>query len=286
MLILSRRRLTGLLAVPLLSASLVLGPTPTLAQGTLDQSRTAADPLRTSVATATYGFAWKSPTKGAGHGVNKPPAGATVAVTFTLDTTVRKGALLASGWPKARRVDCATKEPIAGTQWLTRPFGARGLTRSGATYTYAWHVRPEWGDGKLACRELRIKLTDGTTHSAYYRFGTAGSSPTNHAPLAGDDATLISFGHTPNPATGNLLDNDSDQDGDSLTVTNAGSFVLTNGTLVIASDGAYSYTASAAAQSYVFEHGALTDHFTYHVSDGHGGSDYGEFQVTMYGDPV
>ena len=85
----------------------------------------------------------------------------------------KKSALIEPGCPKARRVNCSTKAPIAGTQWQTRPFGAKGLTRSGNDYTYGWHVPAEWGNGSLACREFRIKLTDGTTHSALYRFQPA-----------------------------------------------------------------------------------------------------------------
>lgn len=129
--------------------------------------------FRTFVTIPKYGFAWTSPTKGKGHGVNRPRAGTTVAVTFTLDTKVSVSKLLAPSWPKVRRVDCSTHQPKAGTEWMSRPFGAKGLTRDGRSYTYSWRVRSEWGDGPLACRELRIKLTDGTTHSALYQFRKA-----------------------------------------------------------------------------------------------------------------
>ena len=142
-----------------------------------DHSKMDEQPLdlafRTFVTAPTYGFAWRSPTKGKGQGVNKPQAGTTVAVTFSLDSARNKSTVIEPGWPKARRVNCSTKKPIPGTQWQTRPFGAKGLTRSGNDYTYGWHVRAEWGNGPLACREFRIKLTDGTTHSALYRFQPA-----------------------------------------------------------------------------------------------------------------
>ena len=122
---------------------------------------------------APYGFAWASPTKGKGDGINTPRAGTTVAVNFTLNTGVSTSKLLAAGWPKVRRVDCSTLKPKAGTEFMSRPLGAKGLNRSGTSYTYSWRVRPEWGDGALACRELRIKLTDGTTQSAIFHFRKA-----------------------------------------------------------------------------------------------------------------
>ena len=46
----------------------------------------------------------------------------------------------------------------------------------------------------------------------------------------------------PNPVTGNVLVNDSDPDGNSLSVTNAGTFTTNYGTLVINADGSYGYT--------------------------------------------
>lgn len=266
-----RSRLPMLFAVPILSVSLVIPAAAALARGTVDQH------VPTTYADSTYGFAWESPTTGKGDGINKPEAGTTVPVTFSLDTRVKASKLFAPGWPKVRRVDCSTYKPKAGTEWMSRPFGSTGLTRDGTSYTYAWQVRAEWGVGALACRELRIKLTDGTTHSALYRFQKA---QTNHAPLAGDDSASIYVGHTDVFVTGNVLSNDSDPDGDPLIVTNAGTFALTGGTFEIAANGDYSYTLTG-------HDGPLTDQFTYHVSDGHGGSDDGVFQVTVvYGDPV
>ncbi|MEX7471267.1 Ig-like domain-containing protein, partial [Mycobacterium adipatum] len=80
-------------------------------------------------------------------------------------------------------------------------------------------------------------------------------SPVNDAPVAGDDIFSI---NEDSSLTGNLLANDSDVDGDSLTAS------LTegpgNGTLEFNSDGTFTYTPSANFNG--------VDWFTYTVSDG------------------
>lgn len=125
--------------------------------------------------TPHYGFAWKAPTLGKGNGINRPQAGTTVPVTFTLDGRMKPSKVLAEGWPKVRPVDCTTKAQIAGTTEQTKPLGVKGLklvvTRAGAHYSYSWNTRAQWGIGAdRACRQLRIKLADGTIHSAIFRF--------------------------------------------------------------------------------------------------------------------
>ena len=83
-----------------------------------------------------------------------------------------------AGWPKVRLVDCTTKAPVVGSSEPTTPLGVKGLklvvTRAGASYVYSWTTKAQWGRGSyLPCREFRIKLTDGTIHSAIYRFQRA-----------------------------------------------------------------------------------------------------------------
>jgi len=112
-------------------------------------------------------------------GVRKAPswnaarAGATIKVRFTLGgdwgTKVIRG-----GWPKVRRVSCTSRKPIAGTEWQTRPFGG-SLAYSDSTerYTLTWRVPAAWGSGAMRCRELRLRLIDGSTHSLFFRFRPA-----------------------------------------------------------------------------------------------------------------
>ncbi len=78
----------------------------------------------------------------------------------------------------------------------------------------------------------------------------------NSSPVASNDTATISEGGT---ATGNLLDNDNDPDGNSLTVTTTPVSGPSNGTVVINSDGTYSYTPDTDFVG--------TDSFTYEVCD-------------------
>jgi len=91
-------------------------------------------------------------------------------------------------------------------------------------------------------------------------------------------------------ATGNVLTNDSDRDGDSLVVSqvngsggNVGNSVAgTYGHITINANGSYDYTADNIAAidgAAIGSH--LTDTFTYQASDGHGGTASQSITVTL-----
>jgi large repetitive protein len=80
----------------------------------------------------------------------------------------------------------------------------------------------------------------------------------NAAPEANDDPVLVQEGA---PITGNVLDNDSDPEGNPLTIV--GNTTPQNGTLVLNPDGSFTYTPDADFTG--------EDSFTYEVSDGDGG---------------
>ncbi len=80
------------------------------------------------------------------------------------------------------------------------------------------------------------------------------------------------------PATGNVLDNDSDADGDPITVASYTPLSSTYGTLTIAEDGAYTYTPAANWNGDV-------PATYYHVSDGTSTAlGYIQIQVTAVND--
>ncbi|HWA92343.1 MAG TPA: Ig-like domain-containing protein [Rhizomicrobium sp.] len=90
--------------------------------------------------------------------------------------------------------------------------------------------------------------------------------------------------------TGNVLTNDSDRDGDTLTVTavngsggNVGNSIAgTYGHLTINSNGTYSYSADNSVSIDAAATGShLTDTFTYTGSDGHGGTATNTITVTI-----
>jgi len=90
----------------------------------------------------------------------------------------------------------------------------------------------------------------------------------NHAPDALDDSYSIGFEET---LTGNVLTNDSDQDGDSLSVTH---YVHTShGTLSVDVNGSFTYLPTAGYSG--------TDSFTYGISDGQGGVDTATVNITV-----
>ena len=124
------------------------------------------------------------------------------------------------------------------------------------------------GRGKLAASLLTITIRGA-----------------NDAPLAVDDTNGVREDSAPNPITGNVLGNDSDAEGDRLTVSNPGTFALGHGSLVLRADGSYSYTLDnlnpevnglGSGQS-------LRDEFTYNVSDGRGGTASAVLRVTITG---
>ncbi|WP_447752430.1 retention module-containing protein [Pseudomonas nicosulfuronedens] len=92
-------------------------------------------------------------------------------------------------------------------------------------------------------------------------------TPVNDNPVAVDDSANVREDQS---VTIDVLQNDSDVDGDPLTVTGASAG---NGSVVINQDGTLSYTPKANFSG--------TDTITYQVSDGHGGTSSATVNVTI-----
>ena len=93
----------------------------------------------------------------------------------------------------------------------------------------------------------------------------------NEAPQAGADSISTTEG---NPVTtGNVLANDTDPDGDSLSVSGVDGRSAQGGTVVDNGDGTFTYTPPAGFSG--------TDSFAYTVSDGKGGEAQGTVNVTV-----
>jgi Bacterial Ig domain/RTX calcium-binding nonapeptide repeat (4 copies) len=104
-----------------------------------------------------------------------------------------------------------------------------------------------------------VKDPSGASDMAIVRI-TVGA--TNDDPTAVND---VYYGVHSQPITGNVLGNDSDADGDTLSV-GEGEFTTANGgTVTINADGTFTYDPNTAFVG--------TDSFVYTVEDGHGGSD-------------
>ncbi|HEY4308594.1 MAG TPA: cellulose binding domain-containing protein [Pirellulales bacterium] len=101
--------------------------------------------------------------------------------------------------------------------------------------------------------------TNYLLHSGSTTGGTSGGGTTNHSPTPAADALLVN----PNQATiVNVLANDTDPDGDPLTVTAVTK--PSHGTTLLNSNGTVTYTPTTGYLG--------TDSFSYTVSDGRGGT--------------
>ncbi len=163
----------------------------------------------------------------------------------------------------------------------------------GATTTDTFVYTISDGDATTTA-ELEITITGGTS-------GNRDPSATNNTNSVNEDASVsASDGST--GTTGDVLTNDSDPDGDTLSVSkikkNNGSFsnvssgttnsngtsvTGTYGTLVIGADGSYTYTADQSAADDLDASDQVTDIFVYEVSDGNGGTAEANITITVTG---
>ena len=140
-----------------------------------------------------------------------------------------------------------------------------------ATGAYTYEPDPDYNGPD----SLQFTATDGQLTSNVATVDLT-IVPLNDAPIAQDDAIT---GDEDTVISGDVLaDNsngiDGDTEGDSLTVSLVSD--VSNGALVLGSDGTFDYTPDADFQG--------TDTFTYEVSDGNGGTDTATATITV--DPV
>jgi len=90
-------------------------------------------------------------------------------------------------------------------------------------------------------------------------------TPVNDAPVAEDDTNTVAEGDTLNVSVPGLLANDSDVDGDPLTVNTTPESDVSHGILTLYADGSYDYEHDGGEST--------SDSFEYEISDGHDGTD-------------
>ena len=118
------------------------------------------------------------------------------------------------------------------------------------------------GNGGTAIATVTVTVEPGQTQC------NGPLTPTNVDPEAVNDTNETTFNA---PVSGNVLPNDVDADGDSLTVTLTSQ--PTNGTVTLTPDGDYTYTPNNGFEG--------EDTFAYEVSDGNGGTDSAEVSITV-----
>jgi hypothetical protein len=98
--------------------------------------------------------------------VNVATAGQSIPVRFSLGGD-RGLSIFAAGFPKAVKVNCTTS--TTDTVDETAAAGSSGLQYYPLTqrYTYVWKTDKKW---KGSCYRLDVKLIDGETYSALFRF--------------------------------------------------------------------------------------------------------------------
>jgi VCBS repeat-containing protein len=156
-------------------------------------------------------------------------------------------------------------------------YGTLTLNTDGS-YSYAPNSAAQGlDDGETGQDVFAYSASDGTASGSATLTVTVNGA--NDAPVANDDGA--STNEDSAGVSGNVLVNDTDIDGEALTVASAGTYVGAYGTLVIAADGSYTYTPGAGAQALDVGESAQ-DVFTYTASDGTA-SDTADLTVTVTG---
>ncbi len=99
--------------------------------------------------------------------VNTVNAGQTVPVKFSVSGDQGLD-VIASGFPRSAPIACGSPALVTGTV-ATVAAGRSGVSYdpSTDTYTYAWKTEKAWAG---TCRQLVVRLADGTFHHANFRF--------------------------------------------------------------------------------------------------------------------
>ena len=139
------------------------------------------------------------------------------------------------------------------------------------------------GVGETLTQSFNYTISDGNGGTSTSTL-TITITGTNDGPVANADATRLAEDAVA-PVTGNVLTNDTDVDGDALTVTTTGAQVGTYGTVTINADGSYSFAlnnGNAAVQALGVGE-TLTQSFNYTISDGNGGTSTSTLTITITG---
>jgi hypothetical protein len=100
--------------------------------------------------------------------LNVAKAGSAIPVKFGLGGD--KGLnIFAAGYPKSSQIACASTEPLDDIELTTLAAGGSSLSYDPATglYNYTWKTDKSWAG---TCRQLVVKLADGTSQAANFKF--------------------------------------------------------------------------------------------------------------------
>ncbi|MEW6429395.1 MAG: Ig-like domain-containing protein, partial [Thermodesulfobacteriota bacterium] len=192
--------------------------------------------------------------------VNDAPVAVADTAATSEDTSVTTGNVLQNDTD----VDGDTLS-IAGADAVSVG-GGTVVNNLDGTFTYTPALNFNGGDS------FTYTVADGNGGSATGTV-TITVTPVNDAPLTGADGYATGQGQTLNVVAPGVLANDTDADGDSLTVNTVPVSVPTHGSLTLYADGSFSYTHDGSATT--------SDAFTYQVSDGNGGTAQGVVTISI-----
>jgi predicted extracellular nuclease len=96
---------------------------------------------------------------------NSAKAGSAIPVKFSLGGD--KGLnILAAGYPQSVQIACNTGAVLGNPEPTANPGGSR-MSYGGGKYNYVWKTEKSWSG---TCRQLIVKLIDGTLHYANFTF--------------------------------------------------------------------------------------------------------------------
>jgi hypothetical protein len=101
--------------------------------------------------------------------VNTAKAGSSVSIKFSLGGD-QGLAIMAANFPRSIRIDCDPPDQVNDSdERVAATAGRSVLTYDPVTnqYGYVWKTEKAWGD---TCRQFILKLADGTTHVANFKF--------------------------------------------------------------------------------------------------------------------
>ena len=205
---------------------------------------------------------------------NLPPlsGGKTMSVAYESDRVLLdvEGAAGTTGTLAGTVFDNADESPITGATVAIAALDRSTTTDSEGAFTLddleegTYTVEANADGYAAATREVTI--TAGETTNAV--IGLDAEAPTPNAPPTAVDDAVMTFRNE--PVVIDVLANDSDDDGDALTITSVGEPTLGSTTLV---EAGIQYTPNDGATG--------TDTFSYTVSDGNGGTDEATVTVTI-----
>ena len=98
---------------------------------------------------------------------NKAKAGSAVPVKFSLAGNQGLG-IFATGYPKSQSISCSSTAPSdAVEETVTAGNSSLSYDVANDRYTYVWKTTKSW---KGSCRQLIVKLNDGSEHKANFIF--------------------------------------------------------------------------------------------------------------------